>query len=348
MIMMFIHSKIFVFCQKKKKVININIKNKIKPLARKRDMSKKKSNWKDPIPQIHNNIIDLLDDDEEDDNNIYSLFIENEIPDTDDNVDIDDNFCNNSKLPKIIAIDPAPFNCGISLYNLETQEFEKIIRKSFISYKENETDIGNSKLINAITKYIDDDKDNIFSWENDNDVYIFIENQTLGKENSNSSGNKGKDAFSNAKNLAVQYSIQSYFKERVIPIGSSSIKSHFREHFPLVEDKKKQYREDKKNAIIFGKTLISERMERNISNKYHGKEDDVYDSVVMIQYVLEMFYYDRNSKKFIKKPKSKKKQKDKELLKPITPIIKKKISKRKHSNNGKTLDNFFVSSKKKK
>lgn len=245
--------------------------------------------------------------------------------------------------PNIVVIDPGIYNCGISYYSLEKEKYIKVFRKAFLKRpKEGEqkkADNGNRKLIQSVKNFIKEEKekeDGIFKNEN---TIVFVENQTLGKSFSNGPNYLKKGSFTNAKNLAVQNTFQITFEEtKCHAINSASVKAHFRDKFPLEPGAKqsKQYRLDKKNAIVFGKTLIPYTLNAELHYKYKGKEDDCYDAIVMTEYVKQSFdfVYYKNEKQFHaikinKKPKSKKKKITKKKPDENKTITKKNNKKRK-------------------
>lgn len=195
----------------------------------------------------------------------------------------------------IVCIDPAPVNCGISVYDTSTSSFLQVETKCFYQKEqENDTDLGNVELLNSVSRFIK--RNAVFQQKNS---IVFIENQTVGSADGHS--------FSNAKNIAVQYCFQSILgAKRCIPIPPSSVKSHFRHEFPLLKSDPKvkkstmrarQYRLDKKNAIRFGSKLVGPKIRRSIAKRTNKKVDDSYDAVVINQYALECFQLEFSTEK---------------------------------------------------
>ncbi len=195
----------------------------------------------------------------------------------DDDVEQDLNEIN------IVCIDPAPKNCGISVYNTGNASYIQVGTKRFSTKTQDETDLGNVHLLDSVSRYIGENS--IFEQEN---TIVFIENQTVGSGDGHS--------FSNAKNVAVQYCFQSILgAQRCIPIPPASVKAHFRAQFPLLggpktkSSRSRQYKLDKKNAVAFGSRLVGATMKQSIASRKNKKVDDAYDAVVINQYVLECF-----------------------------------------------------------
>jgi hypothetical protein len=179
----------------------------------------------------------------------------------------------------IVCVDPAPINCGISVYDVKNKAFSQVITKSFFTSKDG--DMGNARLLESVSSFIK----NTALFHESNTI-VFVENQSVG-----GSDNR---AFSNSRNLAVQYCFQSVLgSDRCIPVSPSSVKAHFRTEFPLLErhgsSRSRQYRLDKKNAIAFGSRLVGPRLRQQILSRRNKKIDDSYDAVVINQYVLERF-----------------------------------------------------------
>jgi hypothetical protein len=201
----------------------------------------------------------------------------------------------NNKAIILVCIDPAPINCGISVYDTSTSSFLQVETKCFYQKQnETDTDLGNVGLLDSVSRFIK--RNPVFQKEN---TLVFIENQTVGGSDGHS--------LSNAKNVAVQYCFQSILgAKRCIPIPPSSVKAHFRHEFPLLEHDPKvkkstmrdrQYRLDKKNAIRFGSRLVGADIKRAIAKQRNKKIDDSYDAVVINQYALECFQLEFSEEK---------------------------------------------------
>ena len=180
----------------------------------------------------------------------------------------------------IVCVDPAPVNCGLAVYDMQSKQFIKVTTKSFDSKKEL-SDMGNARLLENVASFIK--KSPVFQQPN---TMVFVENQSVGSDN-----NK---AFSNSRNLAVQYCFQSILgADRCVPVPPASVKAHFRQHFPLLprnqRTRSRQYRLDKKNAVAFGSKLVGQAMRDKIARRKNKKVDDAYDAVVITQYALECF-----------------------------------------------------------
>lgn len=180
----------------------------------------------------------------------------------------------------IVCVDPAPVNCGLAVYDMQSKQFIKVTTKSFDSKKEL-SDMGNARLLENVASFIK--KSPVFQQPN---TMVFVENQSVGSDN-----NK---AFSNSRNLAVQYCFQSILgADRCVPVPPASVKAHFRQHFPLLprnqRTRSRQYRLDKKNAVLFGSKLVGQAMRDKIARRKNKKVDDAYDAVVITQYALECF-----------------------------------------------------------
>jgi hypothetical protein len=182
----------------------------------------------------------------------------------------------------IICIDPAPNNCGISVYDFKNKMFLEVITKNFCKRLDAKTtDMGNTRLLESVAKFVK----NTALFHEPNTI-VFVENQSVG-------GTDNK-AFSNSRNLAVQYCFQSVLgANKCVPVAPSAVKAHFRHEFPLLpkatHSRSRQYRLDKKNAIAFGSRLVGHRLKQKIMSRKNKKIDDSYDAVVITQFVLERF-----------------------------------------------------------
>lgn len=238
-----------------------------------------------------------------------------------------DNDDESKSIIKIVCIDPAPKNAGFCISNWETSEITKVFKQSFVNEKEEEinpSDPGNTKLVSNVTKFIESEKkkkNGIFT--NLDETFIFIENQTVGGNSFHNKEEK-KRSFTNSKNITVQNVFQTTFGSRCTIVNPRSIKTHFKEHFPVHSDlnRSQQYRQNKKNAISFGKTLLPQNMRFQLENKYK-KTDDIYDAVVMKKYVEDTFEIILNKDTFEYTIKNKRKKKDKKTT--TTTITKKEI-----------------------
>lgn len=180
----------------------------------------------------------------------------------------------------LVCVDPAPINCGLAVYDMQSGEFLEVTTKSFDSKKEL-SDMGNARLLENVASFIKNAS--VFKRSN---TMVFVENQSVGDHQ-----NK---AFSNSRNLAVQYCFQSILgAQRCVPVPPASVKAHFREQFPLLPEtqrsRSRQYRLDKKNAIAFGSQLVGRELRAKIARRKNKKIDDAYDAVVITQYALECF-----------------------------------------------------------
>jgi hypothetical protein len=193
----------------------------------------------------------------------------------------------------IAAVDPGPKNCGIAIYDLTTKKAIRIRSKRFLD--DDESDLGNARLIEEVRTFILRDK----HLSSDNLVCVFVENQTVSAP--------GGDAFTNAKNVAIQYCFQSVFgKRRCVPVAPGSVKAHFREHFPVLENasRKQQYRQNKRSAVVLGRKLVGPFLAITVK----GKTDDPFDAAIIGAYAIAKYHFDEETNEVTKLQRKKKKK----------------------------------------
>lgn len=191
----------------------------------------------------------------------------------------------------IIGIDPGPVNCGECTIRVTSSEMrvEKLKRIQFREPGADTSDFG-AGVIDAVTKWVTDHA----HWFANGEI-IFIENQRPDAGTRGTRTGQAND-FLRVEALAVQHAFMTLFgKDRCIVVAPHAVKARYSQHFPRVPDyntpkgRAAQYRADKRNAILAGRTLTPTEVRDRYERKNPKKKDDAYDALWLAKYGADFF-----------------------------------------------------------
>lgn len=193
----------------------------------------------------------------------------------------------------IHGIDPGPVNCGYCRIRVTEagHRVEALERISFRQSGADTSDYGTS-VIDGVTKWISDNSDRFAHGE-----IIFIENQRpdAGMNTRGARFGQAND-FVRTEALAVQHAFMTIFGgNRCIVVAPHAVKARYSKYFPRVPDyqtakgRAAQYRADKKNAIIHGRSKAPKHVRKRYERANPKKLDDAYDAYWIAKYGVDFF-----------------------------------------------------------
>ena len=217
----------------------------------------------------------------------------------------------------IYGVDPGPVNCGWAELRVKADGTVDVVNVDIIEFRKSGADTSDycASLIDNTAQWFADHAD-MFA----NDEILFIENQRpdIGSNGATTRGYRPGQAnnFVRTEALAIQTVFQAMLsKTRCKVVAPHAVKAHFSKHFPRVENytakdgQARQYAQDKKNAIVFGRSLTPDSVLRAFKKRWpKKKEDDAMDAVCIALYGAERFLDRAAASGVLEKPKPSKRR----------------------------------------